>query len=40
MSLDQINDQRAGLSSAMNKRALKLCEPQRKAITVLMTTNE
>ncbi|CAF0866926.1 unnamed protein product [Rotaria sordida] len=26
--------------SLMNKRALKLCEPQRKAITVLVTTND
>jgi len=27
-------------ASVMNKRALKLCEPQKKAITVLMTTGE
>ena len=38
--LDQMTNDRIGLSSAMNKQALKLCEPQRKAITVLTTTNE
>ncbi len=38
--LDQINDEESDFSSSMNKRALKLCEPQRKAITVLITTGE
>jgi CRISPR/Cas system CSM-associated protein Csm4 (group 5 of RAMP superfamily) len=38
--LAQINDEQLDFSSSMNKRALKLCEPQRKAITVLMTTDE
>jgi WD40 repeat protein len=35
----QNNNEQLG-SSPMNKRALKLCEPQRKAITVLMTTDD
>lgn len=33
------NDQMT-FSSLMNKRPLKLCEPQKKAITVLITTEE
>ena len=37
--LDQNNDARSEFSS-MNKQALKLCEPQRKPITVLVATNE
>ena len=37
--LVQINNEQLGFSP-MNKRALKLCEPQRKAITVLITTDD
>jgi hypothetical protein len=36
----RINDDQSDYSSAMNKRALKLCEPQQKSITVLITTGE
>ena len=38
-SVDQNNEEQAVFSS-MNKRPLKLCEPQRKAITVLVATAE
>lgn len=39
LRLDQNYEGRSEFSP-MNKRALKLCEPQRKPITVLVTTNE
>jgi WD40 repeat protein len=38
-NLDQNNEDQSDLS-AMNKQPLKLCEPQRKPITVLLTTND